>query len=84
MPFTINGDTYYEDINLTQEEFYRLLEDPEADLLTSQPVPGDVMDLWDRLLEENDEVVFIPMSSGLSGACERPYSPQTTTDVCRW
>ncbi|HCS00577.1 MAG TPA: DegV family protein, partial [Lachnospiraceae bacterium] len=70
MPFTINGDTYYEDINLTQDEFYRLLEDPEADLLTSQPVPGDVMDLWDRLLEENDEVVFIPMSSGLSGACE--------------
>jgi len=39
MPFTINGDTYYEDINLTQDEFYRLLEDPEADLHTSQPVP---------------------------------------------
>jgi DegV family protein with EDD domain len=70
MPFTINGDTYYEDINLTQEQFYELLEDPEAEIHTSQPLPGDIMDLWDGLLQEYDEVVFIPMSSGLSGSFE--------------
>ena len=70
MPFTINGDTYYEDINLTQDEFYEKLSDPEAEIHTSQPLPGDIMDLWDRLLREYDELVFIPMSSGLSGTCE--------------
>ena len=70
MPFTINGDTYYEDINLTQDEFYEKLSDPEAEIHTSQPLPGDIMDLWDTLLKEYDELVFIPMSSGLSGTCE--------------
>ena len=70
MPFTINGDTYYEDINLTQDEFYEKLSDPEAEIHTSQPLPGDIMDLWDTLLKDYDELVFIPMSSGLSGTCE--------------
>ena len=53
MPFYINGELFFEDITLTQEEFYqRLAED--ADISTSQPSPGDVVDLWDKLLEEYD------------------------------
>lgn len=69
MPFYINGDLYYEDITLTQEEFYRsLMED--AEISTSQPSPGDVMELWEELLDEYDEIVHIPMSSGLSSTCE--------------
>ena len=68
MPFMINGETYFEDINLTQEEFYKMLEDG-AEISTSQPAVGDVLDLWDKLLEEYDEIVHIPMSGGLSGTC---------------
>lgn len=67
MPFFVNGDLYFEDINFTQEEFYQKLEE-DADISTSQPSPGDVMELWDRLLEEYDEIVHIPMSSGLSSS----------------
>ncbi len=70
MPFTIDGETYYEDINLTQEQFYEKLEDPDVEIHTSQPLPGDIMALWDKLLKDYDELVFIPMSSGLSGTCE--------------
>ena len=68
MPFTINGDNYFEDINLTQDEFYKL-QGEDADILTSQPIIGDMLDLWDKLLKEYDEIVQIPMSSGLSGSC---------------
>lgn len=68
MPFTINGKEYFEDINLTQEEFYQLQEE-DAEIATSQPAVGDVLDLWDKLLEEYEEIVYIPMSSGLSGSC---------------
>lgn len=69
MPFMINDTTYYEDVNLTQEQFYELLQDG-ADISTSQPTPGAVMELWESLLEDYDELVHIPMSSGLSGACQ--------------
>ena len=69
MPFYINGELYYEDITLTQEEFYRSLSE-DADISTSQPSPGDVMELWEELLNEYDEIVHIPMSSGLSSTCE--------------
>ena len=69
MPFYINEELFFEDITLTQEEFYqRLAED--ADISTSQPSPGDVIDLWEELLKEYDEIVHIPMSSGLSSSCE--------------
>ncbi len=68
MPFYIDGELYYEDINLTQEEFYHKLEH-DAQITTSMPAPGDVMDAWDELLKEYDEVVYIPMSSGLSSSC---------------
>lgn len=73
MPFYINGELFLEDITLTQEEFYRRLGE-DADISTSQPSPGDVMDLWDRALEEYDELVHIPMSSGLSSSCETAIS----------
>ena len=69
MPFYINEELFFEDITLTQEEFYRRLAE-DADISTSQPAPGDVTELWDRALEECDQVVYIPMSSGLSASCE--------------
>lgn len=69
MPFYINDELYFEDISLTQEDFYRMLGE-DAEIHTSQPAPADVMHLWEGLLEEYDEVVHIPMSSGLSGTCQ--------------
>ncbi len=69
MPFYINDKLYYEDIDLTQEQFYKALGE-DAKISTSQPSPGDVTDLWDGLLKEYDEVVHIPMSSGLSSSCQ--------------
>lgn len=69
MPFTIDGKSYFEDINLTQEEFYEKLMNG-AEVFTSQPVVGDVSHLWDEVLKEYDEIVHIPMSSGLSGSCQ--------------
>lgn len=69
MPFYINEELYYEDITLTQEEFYQKLAE-DADISTSQPSPASVTELWDELLEEYDEVIYIPMSSGLSSSCE--------------
>ena len=69
MPFFVNGKAYFEDIDLTQEQFYQMLEGG-ADISTSMPAIGDVTDLWDRLLKEYDEIVHIPMSSGLSASCE--------------
>lgn len=73
MPFFINGVQFLEDISLTQEEFYKRLAE-DADISTSQPSPGDVMDLWERLLKEYDEIVHIPMSSGLSSTCATAVS----------
>lgn len=69
MPFMINEETFFEDITLTQNEFYEKLESG-ADVVTSQPSPESVMKLWDQILEDNDEIVYIPMSSGLSGSCQ--------------
>ena len=69
MPFFINEELYFEDITLTQEEFYQRLAD-DADISTSQPSLGDLLDHWNKILEDYDEIVHIPMSSGLSGSCE--------------
>lgn len=68
MPFIIDGKTYYEDISLTQEEFYEKLAQ-NADVSTSQPSVEDVLKYWDKALEDAEELVYIPMSSGLSGSC---------------
>ena len=73
MPFYINGELFLEDITLTQEEFYKRLAQ-DADISTSQPSPGDVLDLWNKILEEHDELIHIPMSSGLSSSCETAIS----------
>ena len=69
MPFMIDEETYFEDIDLTQEQFYEKLASG-ANIATSQPSPESVMNLWDKVLEEHDELVHIPMSSGLSGSCQ--------------
>ena len=69
MPFFINEKVYYEDITLTQPEFYRCLEQ-DAEISTSMPALGEISDLWDRLLQDYEQVVHIPMSSGLSGSCQ--------------
>ena len=68
MPFLIDGEEYYEDINLTQQEFYEHLRGNAA-VSTSQPSVTAVTELWDELLKEYDEIVHIPMSSGLSETC---------------
>lgn len=72
MPFTIDNIDYYEGINLTQEEFYEKLEE-DVEIMTSQPSPDSVMNIWDKALETHDEIVYIPMSSGLSGSCQTAY-----------
>ena len=73
MPFMINGDTFFEDINLTKSDFYQKMSE-DAEISTSQPSPESVLNLWDTLLQEYDEIVHIPMSSGLSGSCSTAYS----------
>jgi EDD domain protein, DegV family len=69
MPFTIDGEEYLEDVNCTYEEFCSRL-DAGADVSTAQPVLGDLLDMWDELLKTYDKVIYIPMSSALSGSCE--------------
>ena len=69
MPFYIEEELFYEDITLTQEEFYKkLLED--AQISTSQPNPLNMKEFWENILKEYDQVIYIPMSSGLSNTCE--------------
>lgn len=67
-PFYINEELYYEDITLSQDEFYQKLAD-DVEISTSQPSPGDVMELWEELLETYDDIIHIPLSSGLSSSC---------------
>lgn len=68
MPFYINEKLYYEDISLSQKEFYGFLKE-DANISTSMPSLTDVTDLWDKLLKDYEAIVHIPMSSGLSGSC---------------
>lgn len=69
MPFLIDGEEYFENINLTQEKFYKKIMSG-SDVSTSQPNINSVMDIWRDLLKTHDEIVYIPMSSGLSGSCD--------------
>lgn len=69
MPFAINEETFFEDISLTVPEFYTRMAEG-ANIITSQPSPEAVLKLWDELLQTHEEVVHIPMSSGLSGSCQ--------------
>ena len=68
MPFIVNGTVYHEGVNMTRSEFYEKLRSG-IDVATSQPSPQEVMDIWDAMLREYDEIVYIPISSGLSGSC---------------
>lgn len=69
MPFYINGELYFEGVNLDADGFYKHLAD-NSEVNTSQPAPGDVMRIWDELLKEKEEIIYIPMSSSLSGSCQ--------------
>lgn len=69
VPTIIDGKDYYENINLTTDEFYQALED-DKDVRTSQPSPQSVIDLWDNLLKEYETIVYVPLSSGLSSSCD--------------
>ena len=69
MPFMIDGQVFYEGIDLSHEDFYARMEEG-AEITTSQPSPKDVTEQWEQLLEDHDQVVYIPMSSGLSGSCQ--------------
>lgn len=69
MPFYIDGELYREGISLSQEMFYSRMV-AGADITTSQPAPGEVMEAWDALLAKHDEVLYLPMSRGLSSSCE--------------
>ncbi len=68
MPFIINGESYFEGLNFTTEQFYDEMR-KDSDISTSQPAPGDVIDLWESILKDHDSIVHIPMSSGLSSSC---------------
>lgn len=72
MPFYIDDEMYFEEINLSQEDFYKKLTDG-AQIKTSMPTVGSVTDKWKELLRDYDEIVHIPMSSGLSSSCETAY-----------
>lgn len=67
MPFYIDGNLYHENITINQEDFFKMLEQ-DLDISTSQPTPGDILELWNELLKDFDEIIHIPMSSGLSGS----------------
>ena len=72
MPFMIDGTTYYEDISMTVDAFFKELEH-DAEISTSQPDPDTTMNIWRDLLKEYDEIVYIPMSSGLSSSCSTAH-----------
>lgn len=73
MPVLIDGSTYYEGVNLSHEEFYHFMLEGRT-VSTSQPSPGDVLEMWDNILEQYDELVYIPMSSGLSASYQTALS----------
>lgn len=73
MPFCLEGTTYYEEVTLSREAFYEKLKEG-AQVSTSQPSPQEVMDMWDEMLLEYEEILYIPISSGLSGACQTAYA----------
>lgn len=81
MPFYIKGECFYENLTISREEFFEELN-AQVEVSTSQPSPGDVMELWDKALQEYEKILYLPLSSGLSGscatatalACEAPYA----------
>ena len=68
MPFTVDGRSCFEYLDISHEEFYAL-QGAGAEITSSQPAPADLLAMWDQLLEDNDSIVYIPVTSGLSGSC---------------
>ncbi len=73
MPFEIGEDQFYEDVTLTREQFFQKL-DLGARIATSQPSMADVMAIWDKALKDYEQVLYIPISSGLSGSCATAFA----------
>lgn len=73
MPFYIDNICYYEDVTLSRDEFFKKLNSG-ADITTSQPAPAQVIEYWDRALESYEQILYIPISSGLSGSCATAYA----------
>ena len=69
MTFFVNDKQYFEEVDLSQKDFYKLIANSKANVATSQPSPMELSDFWRRLLKDYDEIVYIPMSSGLSSSC---------------
>lgn len=69
MPVIMDDETYFENDSISQEEFFQRLR-KGAHVSTSRPAPGMLMDCWDSLLEHYDQIIYLPMSSGLSGSCQ--------------
>ena len=69
MPIIIDGEIFYEDETISSEKFYAR-QSEGADIRTSQPAPGEIINLWEKLLKEYDQIIHIPMTSGLSQECE--------------
>ena len=86
MPFFMNGKEFLEEVDMNQEEFFSRLEaDPTIKVSTSQPSVESITTLWDELLKDHDEIVHIPMSSGLSSSCQTHLCWRTTTrGACVW
>ena len=70
MSFNVNGRDYTENVDITYKEFYRYIADSKTQVSTTQPSPGQLMEMWDNILKDHDEIVYIPMSSGLSSSCQ--------------
>ncbi len=70
MSFNVNGKDYKEGIDITQDDFYKIIADSKTTVFTTQPSPGELTEFWDEILKEYDEIVYIPMSSGLSSSCQ--------------
>ena len=70
MEFTINGRSCREGVDISHEEFYKIISDTKTEVSTTQPSPGDLAECWDSILREHEELVYIPMSSGLSSSCQ--------------
>ena len=68
MPFYLNGELFQEDLNFSRKGFYEKLREG-ADVSTSQPSPQEVMEMWDEMLSSYEQILYIPLSSSLSGSC---------------
>ena len=82
MPFYIGEKVYREGVDLSRDEFYDMLR-KGVDVSTSQPSPTEVMDMWKEMLEEYEEIVYIPLSSGLSGSCMSAQAMANEGQICR-